>query len=337
MNPGDRAMGLMLSSGGHLSHGFELPTKKVHLTSKMYNWAHYEYEEDGAFDFDKIKKQALEFKPKLFVIGFSAYPRTLDFEKFREIADACGALLMCDMAHISGLIAAKESPSPFEHCHIVTSTSHKTLRGPRGSLIYAKNEVNGTPLLEDIADALSPNLHASFQNHSLPALANALYSAKKSDFKEYQQQVIRNAKSFGKSLEKRGFNIFTGGTDNHMLLVDLRKKNIDGGRVETCFNALNLIVNKNTLKGDVSALKPSGLRVGTPAMTSRSFGEKEFDQVAEFMDRGVDIAVKYNTFKKLVNYKNKIRDLAKNDDEFKGLKTEIESFASSYPYHDFKI
>ena len=121
-------MGLMLSSGGHLSHGFELPTKKVHLTSKMYNWAHYEYEEDGAFDFDKIKKQALEFKPKLFVIGFSAYPRTLDFEKFREIADACGALLMCDMAHISGLIAAKESPSPFEHCHsrfcLAALTSH---------------------------------------------------------------------------------------------------------------------------------------------------------------------------------------------------------------------
>lgn len=244
---------------------------------------------------------------------------------------------MFDMAHVSGLIAAGVYPSPFEHCHIVTSTSHKTLRGPRGSLIFALKDHNGTSLIENISEAVFPGFQGGPHNHTITALAHALHLAAQPEFVDYQKKVLDNARSFCKSLQKRNIDVFTGGTDNHIIMIDLKNKGIDGGRVEYICNAVNITLNKNTLRGDQSALKPSGLRVGTPPMTTRECSQADFDQIAEFISRSVDLSVKHNTFKKLVNYKSHVDKLVNSDPEVKGLKQDVKDFAKSFPYFALDI
>lgn len=269
--------------------------------------------------------------------GFSAYPRHINYEKLREIADEVGALLMFDMAHVSGLIAAEVYPAPFRHCHIVTSTSHKTLRGPRGSLIFALKAHNNISLIDNINEAVFPGFQGGPHNHTITALAHALHLAAQPDFVDYQKRVLDNARSFCKSLQKRQLEVFTHGTDNHLVMIDLKNRGIDGGRVEHMCNAVHITLNKNTLRGDQSALKPSGLRVGTPPMTTRECGPEHFDQIAEFINRSVDLSVKHNTFKKMANYKAHVDKLAHSDAEVMKLKQDVKDFAKRFPFHYLDI
>jgi len=252
----------------------------------------------------------------MIVAGYSSYPRHYDYKKMREIADKVGAILLADIAHVSGLIAAGLAPSPFEHCHIITTTTHKTLRGPRGSVVFAVKDFNGRNLIQEINEACFPGFQGGPHNHTIG---------------------LNNSRALADELMKNGIDIFTKGTDNHIVMVDLRSKKIDGGRVEYLFNNLNITINKNTIKGDVSALRPSGLRLGSPAMTTRDCTEKDFRFIANLIIRGVDFALKNNTFKKASEYNHTIDQKAKSDPELLALKQEVIDFAGKLPFNHLSI
>ena len=273
----------------------------------------------------------------MIVAGYSSYPRHYDYKKMREIADKVGAILLADIAHVSGLIAAGLAPSPFEHCHIITTTTHKTLRGPRGSVVFAVKDFNGRNLIQEINEACFPGFQGGPHNHTIGAVATALKEANSDEFKAYQRQVLNNSRALADELMKNGIDIFTKGTDNHIVMVDLRSKKIDGGRVEYLFNNLNITINKNTIKGDVSALRPSGLRLGSPAMTTRDCTEKDFRFIANLIIRGVDFALKNNTFKKASEYNHTIDQKAKSDPELLALKQEVIDFAGKLPFNHLSI
>jgi glycine hydroxymethyltransferase len=255
----------------------------------------------------------------------------------REISDKVGAILMADMAHISGLVATGLAPSPFDHCHVVTTTTHKTLRGPRGALIIAQKNVNGRNLIQEINEAVFPAFQAGPHNHTIGAIATALKEANSEDFKQYQIQVLKNSRALADELMKKGFNIFTNGTDNHIVVVDLRTKNIDGERVEYLLNKLNITINKNTIKGDLSAFRPSGLRLGSPAMTVRGADEKDFRFIANLISEGVDFAIKTNTFKEVSEYNNAINEKVESDLDLQVLKKKVTDFAGSFPFNHLDI
>ena len=332
LQQGDHALGLKLSHGGHLSHGFFLPKKKVHWTSKLYNWDHYELGEDYLLDYDDIEKKVLSHKPKLVVAGYSAYSRHYDYKRMREICDKVGAILMSDMAHISGLVAAGLSPDPFKYSHVVTTTTHKTLRGPRGAIIFACNDFNGRNLGKEIEDTVFPGIQGGPHNHTIAAIASCLKDAQTEEFKNYQKQVIANSKYMCSKLIQLGYEIVTNGTENHMVLLNLRNKGIDGARVEFVFNALNITANKNTLVGDLKALKPHGMRFGSPAMTTRGCKEEEFDEICHFIDRGVKLCLKYNGVKRLDKFKVKIGEVMESDEEFVRLREDVKRFASKQEF-----
>lgn len=302
------------------------------MSSRFFEWAHFEYEEDGKFDYDKISKQAEEFKPKLIMVGYSSYPRHFDYGKLREIADKVNAILVADIAHICGLVATGNAPNCFNHCHVVTTTTHKTLRGPRGAIVWALQNHNGASLIQAVNESTFPGFQGGPHNHTIGAIAAALKEASEEPFKAYAGQVIKNAKVLAEGLKKRGYDLFTGGTDNHIVMVNLRSKGIDGGRVEHLFNQLDISLNKNTLKGDQSAMRPSGIRLGSPAMTTRGLNEQHFDKIAEFLHDGIKIAIKNNHFKKASEYNANIIELAKSDKEVIKLREEIQNFAKSFPF-----
>ena len=276
-----------------------------------------------------VKQQALEFKPKLLVAGYSSYPRHFDYARLRKICDAAGCLLMADIAHISGLISSGVAPNAFEFCDVVMTTTHKTLRGPRGAIIFAK-----APHHEKIWEAVFPGFFGGPHNHTIAAIAVALKEAASPEFKAYSAQCVKNAQALGQGLMNRGIKILTGGTDNHIVLVDLRNTGTDGATVEHLFNHVNLSVNKNTLKGDVSAIRPSGLRLGSPVMTTRSANEKHFDQIAQFVKRGIDISSHFTGHKKIIEMKKAIDKAVKEDKEIIALKEDIIGFARSLPFYD---
>lgn len=272
LNPGDTILGMNLSHGGHLTHG-----SPVNFSGILYNIVPYGVDEaTGRIDYDQVRKLAEEHKPKLIVAGASAYPRTIDFAAFREIADAVGALLMVDMAHIAGLVAAGLHPSPVPHAEFVTSTTHKTLRGPRGGLILTKKEY-----AKAIDKAVFPGMQGGPLMHIIAAKAVAFKEAMSDEFVTYQQQVIKNANALANGLMGRGFNLVSGGTDNHLMLVDLRNKQLTGKKAEKVLDEVRITVNKNTVPFDPeSPFVTSGIRIGTPAMTSRGLKEAEMSQVA---------------------------------------------------------
>lgn len=272
---GDTVLGMDLSNGGHLSHG-----SPVNISGKSYNFVAYGLDpETEKIDFDNVRELAKKHRPKLIVAGASAYPRTVETDKFREIADEVGAILMVDMAHIAGLVATGHHPNPMEYADIVTSTTHKTLRGPRGGLILCREEY-----AKAIDKAIFPGTQGGPLMHIIAAKAVCFKEAAQPDFKVYQQQVIDNAQALAKALLEKGFDLVSGGTDNHLVLVNLVNKNLTGKRAENLLDEANITTNKNAVPNDPqSPFVTSGLRLGTPAMTSRGFKEEDVAKTVEAM------------------------------------------------------
>lgn len=293
LNPHDRIMGLDLPHGGHLSHGFMTPKRRVSGTSIYFESMPYRLDEStGLVDYDMLEKTAILFRPKLIIAGASAYPRDFDYPRMRKIADTVGAFLMMDMAHISGLVSASVVANPFEYCDIVTTTTHKSLRGPRGGMIFFKKDpVLGIDLESAINNAVFPGLQGGPHNHTIGGLAVCLKHAKSPEFKAYQKKVVSNCRALASRLVDLGYKLVSGGSDNHLVLVDLRPLGIDGARVEKILDMASITLNKNSVPGDKSALVPGGIRIGSPAMTTRGFGENEFISVADFIHEGVQITL----------------------------------------------
>ncbi|KAM1861939.1 hypothetical protein ACFX14_002459 [Malus domestica] len=293
LKPHDRLMGLDLSHGGHLSHGFMTPKRRVSGTSIYFESMSYRLNEStGLVDYDKLEEMADRFKPKLIIAGASAYARDFDYPHMRKIADAVGAFLMMDMAHISGLVAASVLANPFDYCDIVTTTTHKSLRGPRGGMIFFKKDpVLGVDLESAINNAVFPGLQGGPHNHTIGGLAVCLKYAQSPEFKAYQNQVVSNCRALASRLTELGYKLVSGGSDNHLVLVDLRPLGIDGARVEKILDMASITLNKNSVPGDKSAVVPGGIRIGSPAMTTRGFTEKEFVAVADYIHEGVQITI----------------------------------------------
>ncbi|XP_073129911.1 serine hydroxymethyltransferase 3, chloroplastic isoform X2 [Henckelia pumila] len=293
LNPHDRIMGLDLPHGGHLSHGFMTPKRRVSGTSIYFESMPYRLDESTGFvDYEMLEKTATLFRPKLIIAGASAYPRDFDYPRMRKIADAVGAFLMMDMAHISGLVAASVVANPFDYCDIVTTTTHKSLRGPRGGMIFFKKDpVLGVDLESAINNAVFPGLQGGPHNHTIGGLAVCLKHAKSPAFKTYQNKVVNNCRALANRLMELGYKLVSGGSDNHLVLVDLRPLGIDGARVEKILDMASITLNKNSVPGDKSALVPGGIRIGSPAMTTRGFSENEFIAVADFIHEGVQITL----------------------------------------------
>jgi glycine hydroxymethyltransferase len=312
LQPGDTILGLDLSMGGHLTHG-----SPVNFSGKLYRPVFYGVKkEDGRVDYDQMEQVAQKEKPKLIICGASAYSRDWDYPRIRKIADGIGAFVMCDMAHPAGLIAKKLLSSPFEHCHFVTSTTHKTLRGPRGGIILMKKDFENPFGLKDVKGnirmmsnlvdmAVFPGAQGGPLEHIIAAKAIAFGEALTDEFSSYAKQVISNAQAMADSFLKKGYHIVSGGTDNHLLLIDLRNKNISGKKAEAALGKADITVNKNMVPfDDKSAFITSGIRVGVPAITSRCMKEKDMAPIVEFMDRALMNAeneTQLNSVRKEVN------------------------------------
>ncbi|MBQ8436354.1 MAG: serine hydroxymethyltransferase [Alphaproteobacteria bacterium] len=304
LQPNDLIMGMSLDAGGHLTHG-----SKVSISGKWLRAIQYGVCQDtGLIDYEQAEKLALEYKPKLIIAGGSAYPRQVDFVRFREIANKCGAYLMVDMAHFAGLVAGGVHPNPLEWADVVTTTTHKTLRGPRGGMILTNNE----EIAKKINSAIFPGTQGGPLMHVIAAKAVCFAEDLTPQFKEYAAQVIKNAKVLGETLQKRGLDLVSGGTDTHLLLVDLRPKGLTGDVVDKALGEANITCNKNAIPFDPMPPKiTSGIRVGTPAGTTRGFKEAEFEQIGNWICDVVDALAAGNAEKVIAETKQKVIELCK--------------------------
>ncbi|MFH1450775.1 MAG: serine hydroxymethyltransferase [archaeon] len=320
LEPGDTIMGLSLAHGGHLTHGH-----KVNFSGKIYKITQYTLsKETGRFDYDEIRKLAKEHKPKIIVSGATAYPREIDFKQFHEIAEEVDAYSMADVAHIAGLIAGGVHQSPFPMTDIVTTTTHKTLRGPRGAMIMCKTEDrlkkkyhdgDKWNLAQRIDRAVFPGLQGGPHEHQIAAKAVAFGEALKPEFKKYAAQIVKNAKALSEVLIEKEFNLVTGGTDNHLMLIDLTNKKMTGAEAETALDKAGITVNKNAVPYDPrSPFDPSGIRLGTPAITTRGLKESECKQVGELISKVID------------NYKNNAK--------LKEIRAEVRALCEKYPLYN---
>jgi glycine hydroxymethyltransferase len=342
VEPHGRIMGLDLPDGGHLTHGFFTAQKKVSATSLFFESMPYKVNPDtGLIDYDRLDENARLFKPKLIIAGVSCYPRCLDYKRFREIADDNGAILMADMAHISGLVAAKVIPSPFQYCDVVTTTTHKTLRGPRAGCIFYRKGVRsvsktGEKVMFDfetkINAAVFPGLQGGPHNNAIAGIAVAMKQSKTAEYKQYQTQVVRNAQILARSLEERGYKCVTGGTDIHLVWVDLRPVGLNGSRAERVLEDISIACNKNTVPGDKSALNPGGIRLGTPALTTRELKDADMQQVTQFIHQGLQLAIeiKSSCGPTLKEFKDKLDDPVVKS-KVNGLREQVEKFAAKFP------
>ncbi|XP_059454285.1 serine hydroxymethyltransferase 7 [Corylus avellana] len=350
--PNDRIMGLDSPSGGHLSHGYYTPSgKKVSAASIFFESLPYKVNpQTGYIDYEKLEEKALDFRPKILICGGSSYPREWDFARLRQIADKCGAVLMCDMAHISGLVAAKECANPFEYCDIVTSTTHKSLRGPRGGIIFyrrgVKSRKQGLHLScgdgsahydfeEKINFAVFPSLQGGPHNNHIAALAIALKQVATPEYKAYIQQVKKNAQALASALLKRKCRLVTGGTDNHLLLWDLTALGLAGKYYEKVCEMCHITLNKSAIFGDNGSISPGGVRIGTPAMTSRGCLEADFETIADFLLKAAQITImvqrEHGKFQK-----DFLKGLQSNKDIVE-LRNRVEAFASQFAMPGFDI
>lgn len=307
LNHGDKVMGLNLCHGGHLTHGHP-----INFSGLDYNIVFYDVDkETEMLNYEKIKELAINEQPKMIIAGASAYSRAIDFKKFREIADACGAYLMVDMAHIAGLVATNLHQSPIPYADVVTTTTHKTLRGPRGGLILTNNE----EIIKKINKIIFPGIQGGPLMHVIAAKAECFYEALSDDFKDYQKQVIKNAKVLSDTLQKEGFRIVSGGTDNHLICVDTKSIGLSGKEAERVLDEINITVNKNAIPYDTEPANiTSGIRLGSPAMTTRGLKEKEFEQIGLIISK----ALKNTESKEIL-------------DE---LRSEVLSLTSKYPLYE---
>lgn len=345
MPPHGRLMGLDLPHGGHLSHGYQIPARKISAVSTYFETMPYRVNiETGIIDYDRLEENAQMYRPKILVAGTSAYCREIDYARMRKIADSVGAYLVVDMAHISGLIAAGVIKSPFEYADVVTTTTHKSLRGPRGAMIFFRKGVrsvdskSGKETLYDLEGPINFSVFPGHQggphNHTITALSVALNQVMTPEFKAYQKQVVDNAKTLENKFKSLGYKLVSDGTDSHMVLLDLRPQSLDGARVEAILEQINIACNKNSIPGDKSALTPCGIRIGTPAMTSRGFGTKDFERVAEYIDISVKLCKEIQA--ELPKEANKLKDFRAKVSSgevarINELKKEIAEYCLSFP------
>lgn len=352
LSPGDRIMGLDTPSGGNTSHGYYTPNgKKISGASIFFESLPYKINpQSGFIDYDKLEERALDFRPKILICGGSSYPREWDYARFRHIADKCGAVLLCDMAQISGIIAAKECVNPFDYCDVVTSTTHKSLRGPRGGIIFYRkgtkprkrgillsqgHESDQYDFEEKINFAVFPSLQGGPHNNHIAALAIALKQVATPEYKAYMQQVKKNAQVLASALLRRKCRLVTGGTDNHLILWDLRPLGLTGKFYETVCEACHITLNKIAIFGDNGTIIPGGVRIGTPAMTSRGCLEADFETMADFLFRAAQIAnMLQREHGKLQKTISKV--LESNRDILE-LRARVEAFATQFALPGFDI
>jgi len=345
LEPNARILSLDLPHGGHLSHGYQTATKKISMVSRYFTSMPYRLDEStGQIDYDEMERSAELFRPKMIVAGASAYSRLIDYERIRKIADKVGAYVLADMAHISGLVATEVIPSCFPWADVVTTTTHKSLRGPRGAMIFFRKGQKGVtkkgePIMYDYEEKVNfsvfPGLQGGPHNHTIGALATCLKQAAKPEFVTYQKQVLKNCSAMADKLNELDYTLVSGGTDNHLVLVDMKtSRKIDGARVERVLELACIASNKNTIPGDTSALTPGGIRMGAPALTSRGFVESDFEKVASFFDRAVTIAVTLKNTeegKKLKSFKAMCAVGPSVHPDLVQLRTDVQEFASSFP------
>ncbi|CAO3692148.1 unnamed protein product [Rhizopus stolonifer] len=334
IKPGDRLMGLDLPSGGHLTHGYQTAKKKISASSIYFASMPYQVDiNTGLIDYKRLEENAGLFRPQLLICGASAYPAEWEYDTMRKVADQHGAYLMCDMAHISGLIAGKEALSPFDYCDIVTTTTHKTLRGPRAGLIFFRRD-KGDGLEGRVNQAVFPSCQGGPHNNTIAAIAVALKQAASPEFKLYAKQVRANALKLADTLAGYGYKLATGSTVNHLVLWDLKPQKLTGSKVERICDMVHITINKNSIAGDKSAVTPGGVRLGASALTSRSLKEEDFVKVAEYLHRTVQIAlaVQEKCGSKLM--KDFVAALEGNE-EIAQLKKEVIEFARSFPMPGF--
>jgi glycine hydroxymethyltransferase len=309
LDPGDRVLGMDLAHGGHLTHG-----SPVNFSGQFYNFVSYGVDrQTEQIDMDEVERVAVQHRPKMIVAGASAYPRIIDFESFRRIADKVGALFMVDMAHIAGLVAAGVHPSPVPHADFVTTTTHKTMRGPRGGLILAKEKYG-----KQLNSKIFPGIQGGPLVHVIAAKAVSFKEAMREEFKAYQEQVVKNARTLAAGLIGHGFRIVSGGTDNHLLLVDVTNKNITGKDAEEVLEEAGLTVNKNAIPFDtLSRFVTSGIRIGTPAVTTRGFKEAEMEQIADWINRALS---RRDNMDELGRVRLEVRELCQRFPLYPGMK-----------------
>eukprot|EP00771_Trimastix_marina_P004033 gnl/Trimastix_PCT/764.p1 GENE.gnl/Trimastix_PCT/764~~gnl/Trimastix_PCT/764.p1 ORF type:complete len:439 (+),score=114.85 gnl/Trimastix_PCT/764:26-1318(+) len=343
LKPHDRIMGLDLPHGGHLSHGFRTAKKRVSATSKYFESIPYRLnEETGLIDYEALQTSARIVRPNLIIAGTTAYSRCIDYKRMAEIASEHDAYLMADMAHISGLVAAGVIPTPFEHCDIVTTSCSKTLRGPHAGVIFYKKgkhirvdgkQVDYSHLQREIDSSVFPGMQGGPHNSQIASVAACMYEATQPFFRQYCLNVVNNAKALAKAMQQRGYKVISGGTDTHLMLIDLKPNNIDGARVEKVLEACNLTINKNAVPGDTTPYIPGGLRLGTSAMTTRGFGPADFTQAAEYLDQGIHLTKDMHAR----NPVKKIRDFKVNPTHpgLKELAREVRGHAVRFPMPGF--